>query len=132
MSGFNHGALSIDAASDPASSILQLIWRGRSVERQPGEKLGPFLKGAIGTAAAQHACLELRFENLEYFNSATVTSIIQCLHTARSQRVRVRLVYDDALEWQRLTFDPLHVFAVDESVELCPLHESESPERSEP
>ncbi len=121
MSGFSLGALTIEATSNPVTPIIQLIWRGRSTERKPGDSLGPYLTSAVGDAAAQRAALELRFEELEYFNSATVMSIIQCLQAARSKQVRVRVVYDDAVEWQRLSFDPLRVFASEDLLEIYAL-----------
>lgn len=72
--------------------------------------LGPFLAGAIDRAHAQGVPLELHFEGLDYLNSSTVTAIIQAIQGARDKAVRMAVVFDPRLRWQRLTFDALKVF----------------------
>lgn len=125
MTPFVHDALTIDAARSVQSSVFQLLWRGKSVDRQPREVLGPYLAAALQLAKESEAALEMRFENLEYFNSATVMAIIKCVQAARAQGVRMSIVYDDALEWQRLSFDPMQVFAGDGMLELHPIRAGE-------
>lgn len=122
MDKFALDALTIEPVQGVDTSTLLLRWRGRSHHRQPGNVLGPYLSAAVREASDASALLEMRFDELEYFNSATVMAIIQCVHAARSNKVRLRLVYDDALEWQRLSFDPMHVFTRDGLVEICGIH----------
>jgi hypothetical protein len=62
-----------------------------------------------------------RVEALEYFNSATVMAIIQSIHAARANGVKMRIVYDEKTEWQKLSFEPMRVLAKDHLLELCPL-----------
>jgi hypothetical protein len=119
MRAFTEDALSIGVVQ--SSRTIELHWRGRSHGRQPGQTLGLFLANAVDVAAETRATLELRFEELQYFNSATVSTIVQCLHTARARAVAVRVVYDGEREWQRLSFEPMLVFATDALVELCPV-----------
>ena len=99
---------------------MQLLWRGRSLDRQPNKTLAPYLAQAVASAAEARVSLEMHFEKLDYFNSATVMAIVQCLHSARKSGVHVRIVYDGGREWQRLSFDPMQVFAADGMLELLP------------
>jgi hypothetical protein len=62
--------------------------------------------------------IELHFEKLEHFNSSTITSIIQLIQDSRARGVKLVLVYDEALKWQKLSFDALRVFARDDLLEL--------------
>jgi hypothetical protein len=113
-------ALTIETSQDTASE-LQVSWRGRSLERQPGKAIAPYLANAVAEAASAKLPLAMHFEELDYFNSATVMTIVQCLHSARAKGVRVSIVYDEGLEWQRLSFDPMQVFAADGMLELRPV-----------
>jgi hypothetical protein len=122
MSKFALDALTIESSQSSAESELKLLWRGRSLDRQPARSLAPYLADAVTAAAEAKLALEMHFEKLDYFNSATVIAIVQCLHSAKQRGVRVRIVYDDDQEWQRLSFDPMQVFAVDGMLELKPLH----------
>src|SRR5207247_1159932 len=90
---------------------IQLLWKGKSNDRQPGKKLDPFLAEAIQEASAQGRSVELRFEALEHFNSSTLTSIIGMVQKARHLRVPLVIVFDRALKWQKLGFDALRVLA---------------------
>ena len=125
MRAFSHNSLSIAVVR--SSDAIQLHFRGRSNERHPGRTLGLYLAQAVDAAADTASLLELRFEGLSYFNSATVSTIIQCLQAARARAVNVRLVYDADLEWQRLSFEPMRVFATDSLLELSPITALEPP-----
>jgi hypothetical protein len=57
--------------------------------------------------------LELHFEELDYFNSSTITSLIQLIQEARAKGIPLTYVYDPALRWQKLSFDALRVFVGD-------------------
>jgi hypothetical protein len=74
----------------------------------------------VALAGDRKAPVEVHFEHLEYFNSATVTVIVQMIHDARARSVRLSLVYDPTLHWQRLSFDALRVFAKDGMMEIRP------------
>lgn len=108
---FSAGALTIDAVLAGPGSPLTLTWLGRSTDRMAAKLLGPFLGQAIERARSQGVPLELHFEGLDYLNSSTVTAIIQIVQRARDRSVRLAVVFDPSLRWQRLTFDALRVFA---------------------
>jgi hypothetical protein len=108
---FSTGALTIDTVLAGPGSALTLTWRGKSTDRMASKLLGPFLARAIDRARTHGAPLELHFEGLDYLNSSTVTAIIQAIQGARDKSVRLAVVFDPRLRWQRLTFDALKVFA---------------------
>ena len=116
MEGLVAGDLKIDC-SDEAGAIV-LKWRGRSVDRSPTRILTPFVHGIFETAKAQTKPVEMRFEGLEHFNSSTITALIQLIQEARKRGLRLILVYDEALKWQRLSFDALRVFEADDALVL--------------
>ena len=112
------GDLRIEAMEDGVVPSLQLLWKGKSNSRQPSELLGPYFRDVLATAYTRGVPLELHFEKLEHFNSSTITSIIQLIQESRARAVKLILVYDQALKWQKLSFDALRVFAKDDLLEL--------------
>jgi len=112
------GDLRIEALEEEAPAPVRLLWKGKSSNRHPGEALAPFFRHALAAADNRRVSLELHFEKLEHFNSSTITSIIQLIQDARARAVKLVLVYDQALKWQKLSFDALRVFAKDEMLEL--------------
>jgi hypothetical protein len=112
------GDLRIEALQDEASLSVRLLWKGKSNNRHPSEALAPYFRSVLTTVATRRVPLELHFEKLEHFNSSTITSIIQLIQDSRARSVKLILVYDQALKWQKLSFDALRVFAKDEMLEL--------------
>jgi hypothetical protein len=110
MEDLAFGELSIEVGADLAAGPMKLVWRGKSSDRQPSRVLTPYLSRAVTAAAGKRVGMELHFEGLEHFNSSTVTSIIQLVQEARSNGVKLSMVYDPRLKWQRLSFDALRVF----------------------
>jgi hypothetical protein len=72
----------------------------------------------LAVAGARNLPIELHFEQLEHFNSSTITSLIQLIQDSRARSIKLILVYDQALKWQRLSFDALRVFVKDDLLEL--------------
>lgn len=103
---FDELRLRVDA-SEPQK--LSVLWEGKSVDRQPGKVLDPYFDGLVDAAKQGSRSIEMRFDKLDHFNSSTITSIIGLVQRARGQGVRLELVYDKALKWQRLSFDALRV-----------------------
>jgi hypothetical protein len=112
------GDLRIEAMEDGVVPSLQLLWKGKSNSRQPSELLGPYFRDVLATASSRGVPLVLHFEKLEHFNSSTITSVIKLIQDARSRAVKLVLVYDPALKWQKLSFDALRVFVKDHVLEL--------------
>jgi hypothetical protein len=118
MQSLTVGDLRIEALEDEASASVRLLWKGKSNNRHPGDALAPYFREVLATAGTRRVALELHFEDLEHFNSSTITSIIQLIQDSRARSVKLILVYDQALKWQKLSFDALRVFAKDELLEL--------------
>lgn len=116
------GDLRIEAMpiSDGGVAPVQLMWKGRSNHRNPAEALAPYFREALEEASTRKVPIELHFEQLEHFNSSTITAIIQLIQDARARSIKLVLVYDQALKWQKLSFDALRVFARDDLLELRP------------
>jgi hypothetical protein len=118
MQGLVVGDLRIEALEDEASTAVQLLWKGKSNNRHPGEALAPYFREVLAFASLRKLPIELHFEKLEHFNSSTITSIIQLIQDSRARAIKLVLVYDEALKWQKLSFDALRVFARDDLLEL--------------
>lgn len=115
------GDLTIVPRQARAGAALELVWSGKSNDRQPGKILGPYFNKAIQHAASQSVPLELHFETLDYLNSSTITAIIQVIQEARGRGVKLVIVFDPNRRWQKLSFDALRVFVRDDGlVELRP------------
>jgi hypothetical protein len=117
MQGLVVGELQIEARADAAFAV-QLLWRGKSNSRHPQEALAPYFREALAAAGARHVPVELHFEQLEQCSSSTIASIIQLIQDSRARAIKLILVYDRALPWQRLSFDALRTLARDELLEL--------------
>lgn len=92
-----------------AEGPLIVLWEGKSVDRQPGKTLDPYFASLLESAKASARGLEMRFDQVEHFNSSTITSIIGLVQRARTLGVALVLVYDKSQKWQRLSFDALRV-----------------------
>ncbi len=107
------GHLTIDVARAD-NGRLEVVWRGRSNERYPDKVLQPYFARILG--AAGDPGVDMRFSDLEYFNSSTIAAVIELIKDAREKRVRLRLLYDRKLRWQKTSFDALKVFVRDDDL----------------
>jgi len=69
--------------------ILRLHFAGKSASREAGRVLAPTFDAALSQATSEHRSLELRFERLEYFNSSTISALVQFIRAAQ------RAMWDD-------------------------------------
>ena len=112
------GDLRIEALEGIPPAPVQLLWKGKSNDRHPSVALAPYFRDVLSEAGTKKVPIELHFEKLDHFNSSTITSIIQLIQDSRAQSIKLVLVYDQALKWQKLSFDALRVFAKDDLLEL--------------
>lgn len=110
MKPFDKGELHIDVLARTVTQF-RLDWRGRSASRYPGVDLRPWLRSVLTEARAAGASIELRFEALEYFNSATVGVLLDFVRAASAEKVPLAFIYSADMRWQRLSFDALQVFS---------------------
>jgi hypothetical protein len=123
VENFKLDSLRIDATDN--GMHLSLRWLGKSRDRQPVKVLGPFLSSAIDDAKGRGGKVAMHFEDLEYLNSGTVMAIVQTIHRAKKVGVPLEISYSDALEWQRLSFDPMKVLALPGTVDIVAVSRSE-------
>ena len=109
MEKLAHGDLTIEVEKRD-DGALHCTWRGKSNERNPAEFLRPWFDQLLAAATAGQAAIEMHFEKIEHFNSSTITALIRLIQLCRKSTVRLVMVYDQSLKWQRLSFDALRVF----------------------
>lgn len=112
------GDLRIEALESGPAAPVQLLWKGKSNNRHPSDALTPYFSTVLEAASTRKVPVELHFEKLDHFNSSTITSIIQLIQDSRVRGIKLIIVYDHALKWQKLSFDALRVFAKDDLLEL--------------
>jgi hypothetical protein len=111
MESFQAGDLAIDYVDALGQGAMKLLWRGKSNDRHPARILSPFFERVMNAAESQGAAIEMHFEELDHFNSSTITALIQLIQDARERNVRLVIVFDKTLKWQKLSFDALRVFS---------------------
>lgn len=111
LQNLSAGDLQIDVANE--ATRLRLDWKGKSTDRHPGRVLEPFFVSVFDQAAGQKAEVEMHFERLVHFNSSTIGCLIQAIGEAKAKGVKLVLVFDRGLAWQRLSFEALNVFVKD-------------------
>jgi hypothetical protein len=104
MENLTSGDLTIEVAVTP-EGIYSCTWRGKSNERNPPEILK-----LLASVAERKGSIEMHFEKIDHFNSSTITALIKLIQTCRKGSVKLVMVYDQSLKWQRLSFDALRVF----------------------
>lgn len=102
------GDLTIELADEP--EVIRCVWRGRSNERRPSDLLVPYFERLLIAAQERGLPLHMHFEELDHFNSSTITSLIRLIQRARRHGVRLAMIYDQNVKWQRLSFNALRVF----------------------
>ena len=101
--------LNIEVKETP-EGVFQCWWRGKSNERNPPEILRPWFDKLLASATEKKSTIEMHFEKIEHFNSSTITALIKLIQTCRKSTVKLVMIYDQSLKWQRLSFDALRVF----------------------
>ncbi len=103
------GDLNIEAR-DCAPMMVRLDCTGRSNSRNPCELLAPYFETVLARARAAGCPVEVHFERLEFFNSSTVTAVIQLIRESRAQGTTLSIFFDGSQKWQALTFEALRTF----------------------
>jgi hypothetical protein len=103
------GDLTIDVDED-SSALIRLDWRGKSNHRQPDSVLSPFFAEMTTKAVSGGKALEMHFEQLEFFNSSTITAIIQYVKELCDRKVKLTVSFDARHRWQKIFFDALCIF----------------------
>lgn len=109
MQDFSYGDLNIKTRKDGAE-VIRVDWLGKSNSRQPASVLAPYFEELMKTAQSVRQPIEMHFEEIEHFNSSTITALIQLIQKLGQVNLRLSLVYNPRLKWQKLSFDALKVF----------------------
>jgi len=109
MDNLQSGDLTIEVAEAP-NAVLCCTWKGKSNERNPPEILKPWFEKLLAAATEKQGSIEMHFEKIEHFNSSTITALIRLIQNCRKTNLKLVMVYDQTLKWQRLSFDALRVF----------------------
>jgi hypothetical protein len=100
--------LRVSSSSDgPASECISLVWLGKANMRYPMEVLGPYFDMLVTAAEERGNLLEFHFETLEHLNSSTILALMRLVQTLRQKRIRLRIFFDAAHKWQKMTFEAL-------------------------
>lgn len=116
MEKYAEGDLSIEVADTEA--LLSLKWLGKSNARDPGATLHPYLDKIATAAKANGATVEMRLNELEYFNSSTLAALIRAIRRFREQGTKVVVSYQESAGWQRRSCEALRVLESDGVVEI--------------
>ncbi len=98
------------------SPMLRVDWYGRGNALRPTAILTPVFDEVLERARANNSIVDMHFEDLEFFNSGTVTAILHFIRRSRSERRPVVLSYHGGLRWQRYCFDALAAFEKDDGL----------------
>lgn len=109
MENLTSGDLTIEVMVS-ADGVYSCVWRGKSNERNPPEILKPWFERLLASVAERKGSIEMHFEKIDHFNSSTITALIKLIQVCRKSTVKLVMVYDQTLKWQRLSFDALRVF----------------------
>lgn len=121
MNPYVSGSLKIDRQK-PLPNVIRLDWFGRSDARRPNEVLQPYLATVLDEARESRCSVEMHFETMDFFNSSTVSVLVQFLQVARVHRIPLRYSYRPEVRWQKLCFEALRVFEVlDDLVRVVPV-----------
>src|ERR1044071_6338091 len=85
----------------------RVVFQGKSNHRDPDAFLRPLFANILKRVNEPDASLEIHFEKLEFFNSSTITAVIQFIKELRARRVATRVSYDASHKWQKVFFDAL-------------------------
>jgi hypothetical protein len=103
MKNLKEGALEIN--SSISNGKTNIIWLGKSQDRDPGHMLNPYFEGIINEITGTEVSID--FTKLEYMNSSTVTSIINLIRLLDKAKVLTNLKYNKNLKWQSASFKAL-------------------------
>src|SRR5262245_2799056 len=93
---------------------LRLLWSGKSNARDPAATLQPFFEKVAQEAQGEKlTSVEIRLNDLEYFNSSTLAAIIRGIRHFRQSELRVAIAYKESSGWQRRSCEALRILESD-------------------
>ncbi len=90
-----------------ASACLRLDWLGCSDSATPDPLIRPFFEQVLAEAIASGRFVDMHFEAVDHFNSATIATLIHLVFSAGTAKVPLHIHYDGKQRWQLLAFEAL-------------------------
>src|SRR5690242_6178448 len=90
---------------------VRVDFRGKSNHRQPEMILRPLFADIAKTATTYGAVVEMHFEELDFFNTSTITTVIHFIKELRTKQVPMMLTYRADHKWQKVFFDAIGMLA---------------------
>ena len=103
-------------AKEKAPGVLRIDWRGKSNHKSPETVLSGFFSDVTRWAVKHRGSLEMHFEELEFFNSSTITAIIKYFKELRQRQIKLAVSFSGSHRWQRIFFDALWVFVKEDGL----------------
>ncbi len=100
---------------EEGAKSVSVVWRGRSIARDPGSFIVPILTRALEAGEKTNKRVVLDFRALEYLNSSTLTPVIRIIEQANRGQASMSVLYNGSLKWQALAFSALHLFGTSDS-----------------
>lgn len=88
---------------------IVILWRGKSVEKDPGMMINPFLQQVISGRADKSICVD--FRQLKQMNSSTMPPIILFMKLLGDAGISATFKYAGSINWQRVSFKMLETIA---------------------
>ena len=110
MDNLTQGTLSIEAAVNQDKKVLELVWKGKSVDIKPDVFLLPYYDKVINEAKNTDCSVDINFYHLIYMNSSTINSIIYFIKKLIAENIHSKVIYNRNLKWQELNFSTLKIF----------------------
>ena len=108
MNTYQNSLLALEVTEN--DDFIQVVWKGRSIERDPGEFITPLLVRIVKRSSDTAKRIIFDFTEIEYMNSSTITPIVKVLERARRGSTRITVHYALNMKWQELIFVALKIF----------------------
>lgn len=90
-----------------APGCLRLDWLGCSDSAAPEPIIRPFFERVLAEAVESGRFVDMHFEAVDCFNSATIATLIHLVFSAGKAKVPLHIHYDAKRRWQVLAFEAL-------------------------
>lgn len=100
-------------------TIIEIRFKGRSIEREPGSFISPILLESLQKGIESNRRVRINFESLGYMNSSTITPLLKILENLQKSQSSISILYKKSKKWQELCFSALKIFETrDKRIEI--------------
>lgn len=87
-------------------NLITMLWKGQSGSKNADQIITNYLRNFVTEIPAGHE-LVIRFNDLEYFNSTSITPILEFFSIMNSRKVPTKVYYNKQSFYQNMSFKPL-------------------------